>query len=78
MKFFRITIATILLFLALLQGSKIYRNFEISRDLKNETRNKSKNLAEVLNECFDLKNKSQRTLADSMELVEYCLREYGP
>ena len=77
MKFFRIFFTVILLSIALLKGLKIYSNFRISRDLKNENKNKLKKSSEVLNECFDLKNKSLRTLNDSMKLIEYCLKEYG-
>tara|TARA_B100000900_G_C20215278_1_gene567584 strand:- start:259 stop:504 length:246 start_codon:yes stop_codon:yes gene_type:complete len=77
MKFLRITITSILLFIVLLKGLKIYKNFEISKDLKNEKTNRLKKTAEVLSECFDLKNKSKRNLSDSIKLVEYCLKEYG-
>tara|TARA_B100001109_G_scaffold99382_1_gene81098 strand:- start:502 stop:747 length:246 start_codon:yes stop_codon:yes gene_type:complete len=31
----------------------------------------------ALNECFDLENKNKRTLNKSIELIEYCLKEYG-
>ena len=71
------TFAVILLFVIVLKGLKIYRDFNISRDLKNEEKNKLKKSANVLNECFDLKNKNQRSLNDSMKLIEYCLEEYG-
>ena len=77
MKYFKIVLTLILLSLAFLQGLKIYRNFKISRDLKNEEKNKLKESARVLNECFDLNNNSQRGLNDSMKLIEYCLKEYG-
>ena len=77
MKIFKIVSTLILLSLVFLLGLKIYRNFKISRDLKNEEKNKLKKSARVLNECFDLNNKSQRTLNDSMKLIEYCLKEYG-
>ena len=76
MKIFKITFVVFLLAVIFLQGFKFYRNFNISRDLKNEKRNRLKKSAEVLNECFDLENKSQRTLNDSMKLIEYCLNEY--
>ena len=33
--------------------------------------------AEILNECFDLKNKSKRSTNESMKLIEYCLGKYG-
>ena len=31
----------------------------------------------VLNECFDLENKNERPPNKSIELIEYCLGEYG-
>ena len=77
MKISKITFAIILFFMFLLLGLKVYTNFNFSRNLKNEEKNKLKKSAKVLNECFDLKNKSQRTLNDSMKLIEYCLEKYG-
>ena len=76
MKIFRITF-TIVLFMMFLLGIKIYSDFNISKDLKKEEKNRLKKSAELLNECFDLKNKSKRSLDDSMKLIEYCLYEYG-
>ena len=40
-------------------------------------KNKFKKSAEILNECFDLKNKSKRTINESLKLIEYCLEEFG-
>ncbi len=77
MKIFRLTFALILLTITFLIGLRIYRNFNISKELKNEEKNKLRKSAEVLNNCFDLKNKSQRSLNDSMKLIEYCLDKYG-
>ena len=77
MKIFIKTIGVILLVIMFSLGLKIYRDFNITKDLKNEQKNKLKKSAEVLNECFDLKNKSERTYNDSMTLIEYCLEEYG-
>ena len=77
MKFSRITFAVILFFIFLLLGLKVYSNFNVSRNLKNEEKNKLKKSAEVLKECFDLKNKSQRNLNDSMRLIKYCMEKYG-
>ena len=77
MKIFKISFTVILFSLMCLLGIKKYQSFVISRDLKNEKKNKLEKSAEVLNECFDLKNKSQRTLNDSLELIEFCLKEYG-
>ena len=77
MKNLRITLAVIFLSIVFLISFKIYRDFIISSDLKKEEKNNLKKSAEVLNECFDLKNKSKRTLNDSMKLIEYCLEQYG-
>ncbi|MDC3118759.1 lactate dehydrogenase [Prochlorococcus sp. AH-716-K03] len=77
MKNLRITIIVIFLSIVSLISFKTYRDFIISSDLKNEEKNKLNKLAEVLNECFDLKNKSNRTINDSMKLIEYCLNEFG-
>ena len=77
MKNLKITIVVIFLSIVFLISLKTYRNFTISNDLKNEEKNKLKKSAEILNECFDLKNKSERTLNDSMKLIEYCLEQYG-
>ena len=75
MKIFRITF-TVILFMIFFLGLKIYRDYNVSKDLKNEEKNRLRKSAEVLNKCFDLKNKSQRTLNDSMKLIEYCLNVY--
>ena len=77
MKNLKITLVVIFLSIVFLISLKTYRNFTISNDLKNEEKNKLKKSAEILNECFDLKNKSERTLNDSMKLIEYCLEKYG-
>ena len=77
MKIFRLVFAVILLSITFLIGLKIYRNFNNSKELKNEEKNRLKKSAEVLNNCFDLKNKSQRSLSDSIKLIEYCLDNYG-
>ncbi len=77
MKILKITFATTILFFVILIGLKKYRDFNISRNLKNEEKSKLRKTAEVLNECFDLKNKSQRSQNDSLELIEYCLDKYG-
>ena len=77
MKIFRIALVIILLTILFLQGLKIYSDFNNSRELKKEEKNRLKKSAEVLNNCFDLENKSKRSVNDSMKLIEYCLKEYG-
>ena len=77
MKNLRITIAVIFLSIVFLFSLKTYRDFVITSDLKNEEKNKFKKSAEILNECFDLENKSKRTINESLKLIEYCLEEFG-
>ena len=77
MKNLRITLVMILLSVVFLISFKTYRDFIISSDLKKEEKNKLKKSAEILNECFDLKNKSNRTINESLKLIEYCLEEFG-
>ncbi len=77
MKILRITIAVIFLSIVFLISLKTYRYFVITSDLKNEEKNKLKKSAEILNECFDLENKSKRTINESLKLIEYCLKEFG-
>ena len=77
MRNLKITLAVFFLSVVLLISLKTYRDFIISSELKNEEKNRLKKSAEILNECFDLKNKSKRTINDSMKLIEYCLEEFG-
>lgn len=76
MKNLRITLAVIFLSIIFLFSLKTYRDFVITSDLKKEEKNKLKKSAEILNECFDLKNKSNRTINESLKLIEYCLEEF--
>ena len=77
MKNLSITLAVIFLSIVFLFSLKTYRDFVITNDLKNEEKNKLKKSAEILNECFDLENKSKRTINESLKLIEYCLEEFG-
>ena len=77
MKNLRITLAVIFLSIVFLFSLKTYRDFVITSDLKNEEKNKLKKSAKILNECFDLENKSERTINESLKLIEYCLEEFG-
>ena len=48
-----------------------------AKDLKNKEEPILTESTRVLSECFDLENKNKRTLNKSIELIEYCLKEYG-
>ena len=74
---FKLFLSTTLIFTLSFFGIKIYRNFNHSRDLKQHKKIESRETAKVLNECFDFKNKSKRSIKESIELIEFCLIEYG-
>jgi hypothetical protein len=76
MKNLSMTLVVIFLSIIFLFSLKTYRDFVITSDLKKEEKNKLKKSAEILNECFDLKNKSNRTINESLKLIEYCLEEF--
>ena len=35
------------------------------------------NYAKTLKGCFDLENKNQRKINESLDLIEYCMKEFG-
>ena len=69
-------IFTILLIIFSFMGIKKLIYINQANDLKNKELLLNKSIR-VLNECFDLENKNKRTLNKSIELIEYCLEEYG-
>ena len=73
----KIAIFTILIITFSLLGIKKLIYVNQSKDLKNNAKPVLNEYARVLNECFDLENKNKRTLNKSIELIEYCLEEYG-
>tara|TARA_B100000941_G_C28435816_1_gene516841 strand:+ start:171 stop:413 length:243 start_codon:yes stop_codon:yes gene_type:complete len=77
MKKFSFFLAAIFLFIIFFFGIKLFLNFNNSRELKIEKKKQLRKSAEVLNKCFDLENKSERTIDESMKLIEYCLNNYG-
>jgi len=74
----KIAIFTISIIIFSLIGIKKLIYINQPKDLKNkEEESILSESIRVLNECFDLENKNKRTLNKSIELVEYCLEEYG-
>ena len=67
---FKIAIFTILIIIFSRIGIKKLIYINQVKDLKNKEES-------FLNECFDLENKNKRTLNESIELIEYCIEEYG-
>tara|TARA_B100000945_G_scaffold319213_1_gene325923 strand:- start:848 stop:1084 length:237 start_codon:yes stop_codon:yes gene_type:complete len=55
---------------------KLNSYLQTNQDKK--TKNKLDNeLSIKLKECFDLDNKNQRNIQDSMKLIEFCVVKYG-
>ena len=58
-------------------GIKKYLNQDYKKNLRNDEKIFLKESIRILNKCFDLENKNRRSLNQSIELIEYCLDEYG-
>ena len=74
---FKIAIFTILIIIFYLLGIKKLIYTYQAKDFKNKAESNLNESSRVLNECFDLENKNKRALNKSIELIEYCLEEYG-
>ena len=76
MKVFRIICTSLILTFSLLLILKVFDNI---KTLKNENyKNKIQNeFSKRLKDCFDFENKNNRRISETMELIEYCLKEYG-
>ena len=49
-------------------------NFFRNESYKNKVIN---NYSKKLKRCFDLENKNQRRIIESLDLIEYCIKEFG-
>ena len=74
---FKIAIFTISIIIFSLIGIKKLIYINQVKYLKNKEESFLKESKRVLNECFDLENKNKRNLNKSVELIEYCVEEYG-
>jgi len=74
---FKIQIFAITVLILTLIGTKQLININQSKNLKNKEEAILNEFTLVLSECFDLQNKNKRPLNVSIELIEYCLEEYG-
>ena len=70
-----ISIVSIIIFSLIGIKKLIYK--KQNNDLKNKEESILNESNRVLNECFDLENKDKRTNNESIELIQYCLEEYG-
>ena len=74
---FKIAIFTVSIIIFSLIGIKKLIYINQVKDIKNIQESVLNESSRVLNECFDLENKNKRKLNKSIELIEYCLEEYG-
>tara|TARA_Y100001970_G_scaffold275534_1_gene376875 strand:+ start:362 stop:595 length:234 start_codon:yes stop_codon:yes gene_type:complete len=74
MKSIRLIIFTLFILIVLV-GLKKDLLFNFSTDTKKEKIIKES--ARILNDCIDFKNKITRSNLKTIELIEYCLKEYG-
>ena len=72
---FKIAIFTISIIIFSLIGIKKLIFINQVKDIKNKEKSFLNESIRDLNECFHLENK--KTLNRSIELIEYCLEEYG-
>ena len=73
----KIAILTISIIILSIVGIKKLINFNLAKDYKNKEEIIFNESIRVLNECFDLENKNQRTINATIELIKYCLERYG-
>ena len=77
MKNIKLFITTILIIILCFSVINKYTHYKSSNNLKNDEKLLIKERIRVLRECFDLKNKNKRNINKSIELIEFCLKEYG-
>ncbi len=71
-KFYLILILSLSIFVI-----KVISDLGLNDYTKKDEKVLIKGSIKVLNECFDLDNKNNRTLNESINLIDYCLKEYG-
>ena len=77
MKSISLTVLISLMFIVFFFPIKKHINLNLINNSKNQPRTLLGETFKLLNECFDLENKNKRSINQSIELIEYCLDEYG-
>ena len=77
MKSIKLTFFKTLIIIISFIGIKICLDIYSSKYLRNDRELLLKESVNILNNCFDLENKNRRSPKQSIELIEYCLNEYG-
>ena len=66
----------IIIFFTSLGILKIFKKIEIFR-AESHKNNIINNYTKRLKGCFDLENKNQRRINESLDLIKYCMKEFG-
>ena len=76
MKNFQKIFIYIIIFFSLIGTFKVFEKVKFLTTASNK--NKIINdYAKKLKRCFDLENKNQRRINESLDLIEYCMKEFG-
>tara|TARA_Y100000589_G_scaffold249999_1_gene238091 strand:- start:115 stop:351 length:237 start_codon:yes stop_codon:yes gene_type:complete len=65
----------IILFSSLIVTFKVFEKLNILRT-ENHKNKIISNYAKKLKGCFDLENKNQRSINESLDLIKYCMKEF--
>ena len=74
---FRLTLFSVSIFLLIFFGIKKYHTINPNKNYNNEEKSLLSEALNKLNECFDIENKNERSINESMRLIEYCMKKYG-
>ena len=69
-------IIIIIIFFSFIVTLKVFKKVNINRTESH----KNKIISDYANElrgCFDLENKNQRRINESLDLIKYCMKEFG-
>ena len=77
MKSISITILITFILIVSFSSIKKHLNLNLLKNSKSEPKTQLKESVQLLNKCFDLENKNKRSIHQSIELVEFCIDEYG-
>ena len=76
MKNWRKFLFCIIITFSLLGIFKVFEKVKILTTV-NHKNNNIKDYSKKLKRCFDLENKNQRRINESLDLIEYCMKEFG-
>tara|TARA_Y100000589_G_scaffold213401_1_gene201252 strand:- start:95 stop:331 length:237 start_codon:yes stop_codon:yes gene_type:complete len=66
----------IIIFFSLIGIFKVFKKVNVLKTSSDKNRIIN-DYARKLKGCFDLENKNQRRINESLDLIEYCMKEFG-